>query len=174
VDAHDGFREFVSAHQGQLSRVAYLLAGDPGAAEDLLQIALAKTAARWSRIVRYDRPEAYVRKVLYHEAVSAWRRRREVPRDDLPEAAGRDDESEQAVLRVVFARALRRLTPRQRAVLVLRFYEDRSVEQTAELLRCSTGTVKSQTNAALGRLRQLSPELADLAAGTGQQEGAVR
>lgn len=159
MNGHEGFVEFVSAYRGQLSRVAYLLAGDVSAGEDLLQIALARTAARWAKISRYERPEAFVRTVIYHEAVSAWRRRRrEIPSESMPDRAGRD-ESEQVVQRVVFMRALRQLTPRQRAVLVLRFYEDRTIAETAELLGCSEGTVKSQTSVALARLRQLAPEL---------------
>jgi RNA polymerase sigma-70 factor (sigma-E family) len=179
VNADEGFAEFVAAHRGALSQVAYLLTGDFAAAEDLLQAALTKTVIRWKKVSRYERPEAFVRKVLYHDAVSAWRRlRREVLSDRLPEVPGRShDEAERVEQRVVFARALRRLSARQRAVLVLRFYEDRSVEETADLLGCSTGTVKSQTSVALARLRQFAPELADYRAGRGRDAmpaGVVR
>jgi RNA polymerase sigma-70 factor (sigma-E family) len=157
------FPEFVRSRLATLSRIAYLLTNDHHAAEDLLQSALVKVAARWSRVRAADDPVAYIRKILYHEHVSAWRsRRRELrPAEDgaVLVPAGRDEASE-VVARVVLQAALAKLTPRQRAVIVLRYFEDLSERATAEALGCSIGTVKSQTSHALGRLRLLAPELA--------------
>jgi RNA polymerase sigma-70 factor (sigma-E family) len=164
--ADDEFREFVVARLGALSRVAYLLAGGHDAAEELLQNALVVVASRWHRVAAANDPMAYVRRVLYHEHVSAWRRNRhlraEYATDQVPERRGARDEADDAVRRVVLEQALARLTPRQRAVIVLRFYEDLSEADAATVLGCSLGTVKSQTHHALGRLRALAPELADL------------
>jgi RNA polymerase sigma-70 factor (sigma-E family) len=144
-------------------RTAYLLAGEKHLAEDLLQDALTKVADRWWRIKREDRAEAYARTVLYREYLS-WRRLRrsgELPAESLPEPPG-DDFTDHSVCRITLDRALARLSPRQRAVLVLRFYEDRSVTETAAMLGCSAGAVKSNTHDALARLRSLGPELAEL------------
>jgi RNA polymerase sigma-70 factor (sigma-E family) len=162
----DGFREFATARLGTLSRVAYLLTGDHHAAEDLLGNTLVIVAARWRRVAEVADPVAYVRKVLYHELVSTWRRSRylraEYSTDQVPERRAPADEADTAVRRIVLENALAKLTPRQRAVIVLRFYEDLSEADTAEVLGCSVGTVKSQTHYALGRLRAVAPELADL------------
>jgi RNA polymerase sigma-70 factor (sigma-E family) len=165
MDEYPGFAEFVAAHTPTLSRLAYLLAGDHASAEDLLQVALTKAALRWRSVREYDSPEAFVRTVMYHEAVTGWRRRRRYRERvvaEPPEPAGMFDEAADVERRVVLERALRRLTPRQRAVLVLRFYEDRTPVEAARLLGCSVGTVKSQTHHALARLRLLAPELSDL------------
>ncbi|MEU1836488.1 SigE family RNA polymerase sigma factor [Micromonospora chersina] len=152
------FTAFVNERGAALLRVAYALAGNQHAAEDLLQNALAKAYARWSRI-RGD-AEPYVKRILYHDQVSGWRRRArrpEVPLAELPERAvtGEDDSD----LRLLLRDALRALPPRQRAVLTLRYLEDLSVEQTAALLGCRTGTVASQSAKALAKLRQLVPGL---------------
>lgn len=164
MDRNDDFRGFVEARQQALMRTAYLLVGDIHLAEDLLQTVFAKVARHWSRVARDGNPEAYTRRCLVNEAVS-WRRRRqwyaESPSAHPPEPVRAGDEVD-ALHRIVLRRALAKLTPRQRAVIVLRFYEDRGVQETAELLGCSPGTVKSQTSHALGRLRAQSPELADL------------
>jgi RNA polymerase sigma-70 factor (sigma-E family) len=160
AEARASFEEFVRARSGSLARSAYLLTGDRHHAEDLLQTALARAAVRWERL---DNPEAYVRRVLYTQTVSWWRQLRRRPAEAL---VGVPAEEVQPVAevetRLVLSRALGRLTPRQRAVLVLRFYEDRTEQQTAQLLGCAVGTVKSQTRHALQRLRMLSPELAEL------------
>lgn len=104
--------------------------------------------------------DAYVRKILYHQQVGRWRRRgREYAVDALPEPAAAPDPSDQASLRVTLAAVLRQLTPRQRAVLVLRFYEDLPEGQVAEILGCSVGTVRSMTSRTLARVRALAPEL---------------
>ncbi|MEU9739961.1 SigE family RNA polymerase sigma factor [Micromonospora chersina] len=152
------FTAFVNERGAALLRVAYALAGNQHAAEDLLQNALAKAYARWPRI-RGD-AEPYVKRILYHDQVSGWRRRArrpEVPLAELPERAvtGGDDSD----LRLLLRDALRALPPRQRAVLTLRYLEDLSVEQTAALLGCRTGTVASQSAKALAKLRQLVPGL---------------
>jgi RNA polymerase sigma-70 factor (sigma-E family) len=161
----EDFAEFVRARSAALARTAYLLSGDRHLAEDLLQEALSRAAERWRALVRDGRdPEPYVRRVLYTRAVDGWRRRRrrpEVLSQAPPELGSPGDDAEAVARRLVLRDALLRLTPRQRAVLVLRFYEDRSEVETADLLSCSVSTVKSQTRHALGRLRVLAPELAD-------------
>ncbi|MET7395546.1 SigE family RNA polymerase sigma factor [Dactylosporangium sp. NPDC005572] len=159
-DGRPGFDEFVRTRTAALWRTAYLMTGDRHHAEDLLQIALERAAVRWNKL---DRPEAYVRRVLYTQSVSWWRGRqrrvKEVLVDVVPESAGPPGEPE---VRIMLAQALRRLTPKQRAVLVLRYYEDYSEEDTARLMRVAVGTVKSQTRHALRRLRELAPELTGL------------
>lgn len=157
----ESFRLFVSARLPALKRAAWLLTGDAHLAEDLVQTALAKAASRWERIVAGGDPEPYVRRILYTEHVSWWRRRKltEVLQYDVPE----QQQAEADVpLRVTMMDALARLTPKQRAVLVLRYYEDLSESQAADMLGVSIGTVRSQTRHALNRLRTLAPELADL------------
>ena len=154
----ESFHAYVSARRGALLRSAYLLTGDHHAAEDLVQAALFKTAMRWRRVAAGGDPEPYVRRVLYNEHVSAWRRRRRInevavsPPDSAGAGAGSED-------RLVLSAALSRLTPKQRAVLVLRYFEDLTEVQTAAVLGCSAGTVKSQTRHALERLRVLAPDL---------------
>jgi RNA polymerase sigma-70 factor (sigma-E family) len=153
------FRAFVEARQHALLRSAYLFAGDLHAAEDLLQQALVKLALRWRRESVHD-PEAFVRTVLYRDAVSRWRRsQRELLTAEPP--VRQEPGAEDAVdSKVMLEQALRRLPPRQRAVLVLRYFEDLGVAQVAQILGVSVGTVKSQTHDALRRLRELAPELA--------------
>nr|WP_174530568.1 SigE family RNA polymerase sigma factor [Micromonospora maritima] len=154
------FTAFVNERGAALLRVAYALAGNQHAAEDLLQNALAKAYARWPRI-RGD-AEPYVKRILYHDQVSGWRRRArraEVPVAELPERPTAGDDSD---LRLLLRDALRALPPRQRAVLTLRYLEDLSVEQTAALLGCRPGTVASQSAKALARLRHLVPALDEL------------
>ncbi len=160
MDRNDSFREFVAGHQQELMRTAYLLTGDAHQAEDLLQSVLLKVLRRWSRLSRVERPEAYVRKALLNQHIS-WRRQRgrtELPTADPPDRPYSSEDP--TIVRLVMRRALMRLPPRQRAVIVLRYYEDRTERETAELLNCSIGTVKSQAHYALARLRELAPELA--------------
>lgn len=158
------FRGFVHARYDALSRTAYLLTGDRHLAEDLVQTALYKAARVWSRID--GDPEPYVRRILYNENISRWRRRRvvEVPTEHPPRSVSSNvpDEAGDVSLRVTLADALRRLTVKQRTVLVLRFFEDLSESQTASVMGVSVGTVKSQTRHSLDRLRNLAPELAEL------------
>ncbi len=154
------FDAFVRGEVAALTRSAYLLTGDVHHAEDLVQNALVRLAAHWTDV---DDPPAYVRRVLYTQGVSWWRRRSrrvmEALTADVPE---RSDIPVDREIGVVVQQALRRLTGRQRAVLVLRFYEDLSESETAAMLGCRLGTVKSQTRHALARLRQLAPELSEL------------
>ena len=160
-EPYTSFAAFAQACQPRLQRAAFLICGDKHLAEDLLQSALVKVALRW-RQLSHGQPEAYLRTILYRDAVSWWRRqRREFPVAQVPEQRTADG-SDAAQLRIVFAQALARLTPKQRAVLVLRFFEDCSEARTAEVLGVAVGTVKSQTAVALRRLRELAPELSDL------------
>ena len=155
-----GFDAFVRDHAAALVRGAFLLTGDRQLAEDLVQTVLAKVALRWARIVAEGDPVPYVRVAIVRTAIG-WRRRRwwgEVPSSPLPDRAGGDTTAAVAG-RDVLRRALLTLPPRQRAVVVLRFYEDLSEAGTATALGCSVGTVKSQTAKALARLRtQLDDE----------------
>ncbi len=162
VDARseESFDAFVTARAPALLRTAYLLTGDHHLAEDLVQTAMFKTAKVWPRIT--GSPEPYVRRVLYNENVSRWRRRRhvtEVPERLAPEPASPTGDHD---LTLVLRAALARLTPKQRTVLVLRYFEDLSESQVAAVLGIGLGTVKSQTRHALRRLRLLAPELVDL------------
>lgn len=167
MQAPEGFEEFVALRGAALVRAAYLLTGDHQLAEDLVQTALARAVLRWSAI--RGNPEAYVRRILFTQRVSLARRRRVGERlladPGIGPAAGRSAPAldEAAERRLLLLRALDRLTPRQRAVLVLRFYEDRTEAETAALLGIGLGTVKSQTRRALRRLRELSPEVAEFA-----------
>nr|WP_240956539.1 SigE family RNA polymerase sigma factor [Micromonospora sp. HNM0581] len=149
------FRDFVAARSGALLRTAYLLTGDWGTAEDLLQTALTKTYLAWKRLGGIEAIEPYARRVMVNTSTSWWRRRwhGERPTEVLPEHAA-TDELERQLDRDVLWRHLRALPARQRAVLVLRFYEDMSEAQTAALLEISPGTVKSQTSRALATLRR--------------------
>ncbi|MEU7999797.1 SigE family RNA polymerase sigma factor [Catellatospora sp. NPDC049111] len=159
----DSFREYVHARLGTLVRAAFLLTGDSYLAEDLVQQTLAKVASRWEQIVADGNPDAYVRRVLYHQHVSWWRRwRREpLPVAAVPEVAGADPHGPTTTA-IAVRQALAKLAPKQRAVLVLRYFEDLTEAQTAQVLGVSTGTVKSQARDALARLRAVAPELADL------------
>jgi len=153
--AHDDqFRTFVVGRSPALLRVAYLLTGDRGLAEDLLQTSLAKTYAAWPRIRDDQAVEAYVRTVMARTAIS-WKRRnrvREEPVWEVPEpASGRGQQPDGSDDLWADLQALPR---RQRAVLVLRYYEDLSEAQIAEVLGCSRGTVKSQASRGLAALRR--------------------
>lgn len=146
------FRAFVTARQDRLLRTAWLLTGDWPAAEDLVQTALARAWPHWGRVMGTAAAEAYVRTVLLNSFRKAWRRRwsGEVPTAALPEhrAAATDVDG-----RLGLQRALAELPPRQRAVVVLRYFEDLSVAETAAALGVAGGTVKSQTAKALLHLR---------------------
>ncbi|AWS45459.1 SigE family RNA polymerase sigma factor [Streptosporangium sp. 'caverna'] len=162
MNRHDGFREFVLARQQALMRTAYLLVGDAHLAEDLLQSVLARVVGHWPKLSRDGgNPEAYTRKALVNQYIS-WRRR---PHPESPSAnpPERGSSYEEATLdRIVLHQALAKLTRKQRAVIVLRFWEDLTEAQTADALGCSIGNVKSQTHHALARLRALAPELSEL------------
>ncbi|HEU5035127.1 MAG TPA: SigE family RNA polymerase sigma factor [Mycobacteriales bacterium] len=147
------FEGFVANRGAALQRTAFLLTGDWGHAEDLLQTALARVYPRWERIVRDD-PEAYVRKALVNTWSSWWRRkwRGELPTAELHDRPGIDPYTD-ADRRGAVATALGGLPPKQRAVIVLRFHEDLTEAQVADVLGISVGTVKSQTAKALSKLR---------------------
>jgi len=168
-DPYTSFAAFAEACHPRLLRAAFLICGDQHLAEDLVQSALVKVALRW-RQLHHGHPEAYLRTILYRDAVSCWRRRRrEFPMAQLPEHRTAD-RSDAVQLRLIFTQALARLTPKQRAVLVLRFFEDCSEARTAEVLGVAVGTVKSQTAVALRRLREHAPELSDLVARSARSE----
>jgi RNA polymerase sigma-70 factor (sigma-E family) len=154
VDEPIGFREFVATRQRALLRTAWLLTGDWHAAEDLVQAALARTWPRWESIVRRDQPELYVRKVMLNTHATWWRRkwRGELPAEQVPDAAGAD-EFGAVDNRTAVRAALAALPARQRAAVVLRYFDDLTEAQAAEVLGCSVGTVKSQTSRALAKLR---------------------
>jgi RNA polymerase sigma-70 factor (sigma-E family) len=145
---------FVEARWTRLLRIAYLLVQDWQAAEDLTQAALVKAWLAWPRVD--GDPEAYVRKIIITTHVSWWRRRRrrgEVTMGQPPERPGAANQMDTVDDRDAVWRALGRLPAGQRAVVVLRFFEDLTEAQAASILGCSIGTVKSQTSRALARLR---------------------
>jgi RNA polymerase sigma-70 factor (sigma-E family) len=146
------FAVYVAARQHRLLRAAYLVCGDEHLAEDLLQQALAKLAVRWER-VRSGNPDAYVQRILYRDAVSWWRRVRRERLGAEPPELPEPGEGQESDLRIDVRRALLALTPKQRAVLILRYFEDLTELETADLLGISVGTVKSQAHVALNRLR---------------------
>jgi RNA polymerase sigma-70 factor (sigma-E family) len=151
------FAEFVSARSSALFRSAYLMTGDHGLAEDLLQEALTKTYVAWPRLRDVNKAEAYTRKAITTTAISWWRRKSwqaEKPRDDVPELSAASDQ-DGFVDRDWMWQQLQSLPPRQKAAIVLRFYEDLTEAQTAEAMGTSIGTVKSQVSDALKRLRAL-------------------
>jgi RNA polymerase sigma-70 factor (sigma-E family) len=149
-----------------LLRTARSLTPNPCDAEDLLQTALTKTYLAWERIEDHRALDGYVRRALVNTRTSQWRKRRvdEFACDELPETdtLPAPDPAEQQVLRDAIWRAVLRLPGRQRAMVVLRYYEDLSEARTAELLGVSVGTVKSAVSRALSKLRQ-DPELGQVA-----------
>lgn len=155
-----GFREFVVARSPALLRTAWMLTGDQAAAEDLLQTALVRTWPHWHRIAD-GQPDAYVRKVMVRVNAS-WRARRwnrETPTPDADlhhQARHAPGGSEPARLddQLILRKALMTLPVRQRQVVVLRFFDDLSVEAVADVMGCSTGTVKSQSAKGLSKLRE--------------------
>jgi RNA polymerase sigma-70 factor (sigma-E family) len=157
VSAHaEAITAFVHGHQARLTRFGYLLTGDVASAEDLVQTALLETIRRWERISRQDNVEAYVRQAMVNRQHSLWRRRSssEQLRPDLPEASVADPSGRVDDLDLL-RRALLQLPNRQRAAVVLRFYEDLTEAQAAQVLGCSVGNVKSQTSRGLAKLRSL-------------------
>lgn len=155
MDVDRDFAEFVSARWPSLYRLAYLLTASPSDAEDLVQTVLEKAYVRWNRISQMDYAEAYVRRMLVTSMLSGRRRfwHRERPTEHLPEGTGGSIElgvvDHSLLWPLVCA-----LPDRQRAVIVLRFYEDMSEAQIADTLGCAPGTVKSRTSAAKAALRR--------------------
>jgi RNA polymerase sigma-70 factor (sigma-E family) len=168
VGGSEDFEAFVQARTPALLRSAYLLTGDQHLAEDLVQSALVRTHRAWSRVSALGNAEAYTRRAMYHLQVSWWRRRRVAESFSSPTArpdgSAEPDHAEQTALRLSLRAALGQLPARQRAVVVLRFFDDLTEAQAAEMLGVTVGTVKSQTARALARLRAVAPELSDAAA----------
>ncbi|WNM36276.1 SigE family RNA polymerase sigma factor [Streptomyces sp. Li-HN-5-11] len=162
--AYPSFSSYVRARQPMLLRTARSLTANPSDAEDLLQTALTKTYVAWERIEDHRALDGYVRRALLNTRTSQWRKRKvdEFTCDELPEPEpdpGAADPAEQQALHDAMWRAITKLPARQRAMVVLRYYEDLSEVQTAEVLGVSVGTVKSAVSRALGKLRE-DPELA--------------
>lgn len=166
AELEERFQEFVRARWSHLVRTAYLLTGDAHHAEDLTQTALAKAFRSWRRVARADNPEAYVRRMLVSCNSDRFRKRRvtEALTAAPPETAGRDEAASWADERSALMTALAGLPPRQRAVVVLRYWEDLSEAEVADALGCSPGTVKSQASKGLAKLRTY-PGLVQLAGG---------
>jgi RNA polymerase sigma-70 factor (sigma-E family) len=152
--ADDDFVEYARASASQLRRTAYLLCRDWDLAADLTQTTLARMFVQWHRIVRRDNPHAYARQVLSRAFLDHRRTKRahEVVTAEFGDMPGT---SEDCDLRMTLIDALGRLPPRDRAIVVLRYWEDLSVETVAEILRLPTGTVTSQSARSLARLRHL-------------------
>jgi len=150
------FRDFVTSRSPALLLTAYLLTGDPHLAQDLLQSALLACARKWTQIQRREHLEAYVRRAMYRQQINRWRARRRRPETLVaapPERPVACDLAAEASLRQSVVDALLALPPKQRAVVVLRYYEDRSEREVATLLNISVGTVRSQASRALAKLR---------------------
>jgi RNA polymerase sigma-70 factor (sigma-E family) len=153
VDPSEDFRQYVLGRQRALLRTAWLLTGDRGSAEDLVQTALLRAWPHWGRISAGEGPDAYVRRIMVNKAID-WRRRRwhgEIPTATLPEL---EHQTADLDLPQILVAAVRSLPARQRAVIALRYLDDLSEIETAAALGCAVGTVKSQTAKALAALRQ--------------------
>lgn len=181
MNPHDegAFRVFVDTRSRSLLHTARLLTSDAHAAEDLVQEALARLVQHWAQV---DNPEAYTRVTMHRLQISRWRRRAVITEDPAAEPGGsgsdagpgRDGDHSEAVQdRVVLARALARLTPRQRSVLVCRHIEDLDERATADRLGIRVGSVRSINQRALARLLVLAPELADFRTPAGSRSGTV-
>ena len=160
AEAEDDFRDYVASRYPSLVRAAYLMCGNQGQAEDLVQNALTKTYLAWGRI-RRESVDPYVRRILHNDYVSERRRHwwREIPAERVADRARETgvDDVRRVDERDALFHALRALPVRRRAAVVLRHYEDLSEAQTAEILGCSVGTVKSLTARGLDQLRAALP-----------------
>ncbi len=147
----EAFDEFVRARLPQLLRFGHALTGSPHAGADLVQDALERTMLAWSRIDSKDDPEGYVRRIMVNRNVSIWRRyRRERLMDEVPERQLPDRTRDDSLWA-----AIKQLPTKQRAIIVLRYYEDLTEAQIAATMGCSAGTVKSQASRAMAKLREL-------------------
>jgi RNA polymerase sigma-70 factor (sigma-E family) len=165
-DRDSAFAEYFSARSEAMRRTAYLLCGDWHRAEDLVQTAFAKVYVAWNRASRHESLDGYVRRTVIRTFLDERRRayrRRERTAGSIEETIAPHTPPQPIEDRIALLRALADVPPRQRAVLVLRYWEDLSIEETAELLSCSEGTVKSQAARGLATLRTL------LATTTGQK-----
>ena len=156
ADRDREYVEFVETASPSLRRTAFLVCGDRHKADDIVQDALYKLYLSWPKVRRMGNQFAYVRRMVVNAAHDGGRRpwRREVSIAEVPDSVDRFDFVAGHADRNEVLEALRSLAPRQRACVVLRYYEDLSVEQTAEILGCSEGTVKSQAARGLDTLRQ--------------------
>jgi RNA polymerase sigma-70 factor (sigma-E family) len=157
-----GFRDYVTTRGRSLLRTAYLLTGNLADAEDLVQSALAKTYQAWDRIEDRAALDGYVRRAMVNTHISWWRRRRldEFPTDEIPDQAVADH-SGSSDLQETLRRAIDRLPQRMRAAVMLRFYDDMTEAEVAEVLGVSLGTVKSTVSRAVAKLRidsELQPD----------------
>ncbi len=147
------FDAFVRARLPELVRFGRALTGSTEAAQDLVQDALERTLLAWNRLETPDNPEGYVRRIMVNRNISLWRKfGREHPTDEVVDRGVEDSPFDDDLWQ-----AIRRLPPRQRAVIALRYYEDLSEADIAHTLGCSVGTVKSQASKALAKLRQIVP-----------------
>src|SRR5271154_6319495 len=154
AESDEEFREFMRGRWPAMVRLAYGLTGDLGHAEDVAQAAFARAYASWGRVTRAGDPDAYLRRIVINENRRRFRRQRVA--EDLPGTLpdpGIPDTADASDQRAALLAALRRLGPRQRAVVLLRFWMDMSEAETAAALNCSVGTVKSQASRALAALR---------------------
>jgi RNA polymerase sigma-70 factor (sigma-E family) len=159
----EGFAQFIEARERALQRTAWLLTSDWALAQDLVQTALARSWPHWGRIRRVDDPEIYVRRVMVN-TWATWHRRRwraERPYGILKDRPAPGDMAADVATRLAVSDVLAALTERQRAVVVLRLFDDLSEAQVAQILDCAPGTVRATLSQALARLRS-SPHLADL------------
>jgi RNA polymerase sigma-70 factor (sigma-E family) len=150
------FEEYMAARQPSLLRTAYLLTGDRHTAEDLVQTSLAKLYLSWDKVQKRELIDGYVRRIMVNEHNSLWRRawkRREVTTDTVPDHTGVTDRPDDGTSAALWE-FVQTLPRKQRAVVVLRFYEDMSEADVAALLGISVGTVKSQSSRALAALRE--------------------
>jgi len=156
------FEDFVRARSGALCASAYLLTGDRGLAEDLVQDALARTWRSWKRLHQTANAEAYTRRTMYHLHVSRWRRRKlaEVATETVPERAdSRVDDEAATALRLAVHAALLSLPAKQRAAIVVRYFEDQTEAAAAAILDCPITTLRARVQRGLRRLRNSFPEL---------------
>jgi RNA polymerase sigma-70 factor (sigma-E family) len=153
---HEEFRAYVAERGAVLLRAATQLTSDRAEAEDLLQAALAKTYLAWDRIEDRSAVDGYVRRAMVNTQISWWRRRKldVYPTDQLPDRPV-EDHTDRSEMRDALGRALRRLPERQRLAVMLRYYEDMSEREIAEVLGVSVGTVKSTVSRGMARLREL-------------------
>ena len=173
------FEDFVRARSGSLLRTALLLTGQRAEAEDLVQIALERAYRHWPGICRSEGPERYVRTILARASAERWRRLARRPERAMPAAEHgpvEPDRTNEIADRDYLLRALAALPPRQRAVVVLRYFDDLSEAETAQMLGCSLGTVKSQTARGLARLRVTADSPTTLRSGlsAGRSQAAGR
>ncbi len=164
----DEFVDYAQARQHVLLRAAYLVCGDLRIARELLGDAFVQLARQWDR-VREEQPDLFVRRILYRDAIASWRKRPHEGVVATPATSARDEPDErwdddEAERRLEVLRALDALTPTQRAVVVLTWFEERGVGEVAEVLGCSISTVRAQADEALTRLRTALPRV-DLSTG---------